>query len=138
MSTDHDKLLFGIYPGGITGDDSGGLATGAPDDPERISAALDRLQGEPGRPFLVRAYVGFDDTTPNGAPHPTATPSDAARYAQRGRRLDLVAQYQSASGDVAGYCDFLRDLVEQYGAVTDTLQVTEEPNVPGKPRSSTP
>ncbi|NUT47136.1 MAG: hypothetical protein HOV94_07445 [Saccharothrix sp.] len=126
-------MLFGIYPGGVTGDDTGGLASGAPDDPERVVAALDLLQGDPDRPFLVRAYVGFDDTTASGAPHPTATPADAARYAVRGRRLDLVAQYQSRSGDVAGYCAFLRDLVEQYGAVTDTLQVTEEPNVVGNP-----
>lgn len=132
MSTS-DKLLFGIYPGGITGDDTGGLAAGAPDDPDRISAALDLLQGGPDRPFLVRAYVPFTDTTANGAPHPTATPADAARYARRGRRLDLVAQYRSAAGDVPGYCDFLRDLVEQYGAVTDTLQVPEEPNATGVP-----
>ncbi|MEU4951568.1 hypothetical protein [Streptomyces lavendulae] len=126
-------LLFGIYPGGLTGDDSGGLTTGPPDDPARVSAALDRLQGRADRPFLVRAYVGFDDATRPGGPHPTATPADAARYAVRGRRLDLVAQYRSSSGDVDGYCEFLRELVVQYGAVTRTLQVTEEPNVTSNP-----
>ncbi|MCU7826078.1 hypothetical protein KSNIM_31435 [Kitasatospora sp. DSM 101779] len=124
-------MLFGVYPGGLSGDDSGGLAAGPPDDPDRITALLDRLQGRPGRPFLVRAYTAFDDDTVPGGPHPTAAPAGAERYAVRGRRLDLVAQYRSAAGDVPGYCAFLRELVGQYGAVTQTLQVTEEPNVTG-------
>ncbi|MFE3743073.1 hypothetical protein ACFXP3_24505 [Streptomyces sp. NPDC059096] len=131
--TAQDGLLFGIYPGSVAGDDAGGLAAGPPDDPERILGALDRLQGPPGRPFLVRAYTAFDDTTRLGAPHATATPTGARRYAVRGRSLDLVAQYRSAAGDVDGYCAFLRELVEQYGEVTGTLQVTEEPNVTSVP-----
>ncbi|MGW4204365.1 hypothetical protein [Streptomyces sp. NPDC004726] len=126
-------MLFGIYPGGVAGDDTGGLASGPPDDPALVSSALDRLQGRPDRPFLVRAYMSFDDATRLGEPHSTATPADAAQYAIRGRRLDLVAQYQSTAGDVDGYCDFLRELVEQYGAVTSTLQVAEEPNVTSNP-----
>jgi hypothetical protein len=126
-------MLFGIYPGGITGDDTGGLAGGPPDDPALVSGALDDLQGRPGRPFLVRAYTGFDDATRLGEPHATATPADDAQYAVRGRRLDLVAQYQSTAGNVDGYCGFLRELVEQYGAVTSTLQVTEEPNITSNP-----
>ncbi len=131
--TSRRGLLFGVYPGGVAGDDTGGLAGGPPDDPVRVTAALDRLQGRADRPFLVRAYTGFDDTTRLGEPHPTAAPADAARYAVRGRRLDLVAQYQAASGDVDGYCAFLRELVVQYGTVTGTLQVAEEPNVTGNP-----
>ncbi|MGC5343353.1 hypothetical protein [Streptomyces sp. DT171] len=133
MSTAPGGLLFGIYPGSVTGDDSGGLASGPPDDPARIATALDRLQGRPGRPFLVRAYTSFDDTTRLGAPHGTATPATAARYAVRGRGLDLVAQYRSTAGDIDGYSIFLRELVEQYGAVASTLQVTEEPNVTTNP-----
>ncbi|WP_033443325.1 hypothetical protein [Saccharothrix sp. NRRL B-16314] len=120
-------MIFGIYPGGASGDDNGGVTTGPPDSPDRISDLLDELQGA-GGPFLVRAYTAFKDTGST----PT-TPADAARHAVRGRRLDLVAQYQSASGDVAGYCDFVRSLVERYGAVTSTLQVTEEPNVTDNP-----
>ncbi|WP_328907841.1 hypothetical protein OG230_35265 [Streptomyces sp. NBC_00234] len=128
-----DGILFGIYPGGVTGDDAGSLADGPPDDPARVSRALDHLQGRPGRPFLVRAYTAFTDDTRPGGPHATATPAAAARYAVRGRRLDLVAQYRSAAGDVDGYCVFLRELVEQYGGVTSTLQVTEEPNITSNP-----
>ncbi|AZS87664.1 hypothetical protein ELQ87_28140 [Streptomyces griseoviridis] len=131
--TTQDGLLFGIYPGGVAGDDTGGLAAGPPDDPALVSDALDRLQGRPDRPFLVRAYTGFDDTTRLGGPHATATPADATRYAVRGRRLDLVAQYRSPSGDVDGYCAFLRELVEQYGPFTGTLQVAEEPDVTSNP-----
>ncbi|MGX1541452.1 hypothetical protein [Streptomyces adustus] len=131
--TARDGLLFGIYPGGVAGDDTGGLAGGPPDDPALVSSALDRLQGRPGRPFLVRAYTVFDDTTRLGRPHATAAPAAAAQYAVRGRRLDLVAQYRSPAGDVDGYCAFLGELVEQYGAVTSTLQVTEEPNVTSNP-----
>ncbi|WP_335939530.1 hypothetical protein [Streptomyces sp. PTD5-9] len=128
-----EGLLFGIYPGSVAGDDAGGLAGGPPDDPARVSRALDLLQGRAGRPFLVRAYTSFGDDTPPGGPHPTDTPADAERYAVRGRRLDLVAQYRSTAGDVDGYCRFLRELVERYGPVTDTLQVTEEPNVTSNP-----
>lgn len=127
------RLLFGVYPGGAVGDDTGGMASGPPDDPARVTDALDRLQGVPGRPFLVRAYASFDDATPLGAPHPTDTPADAAQYAVRGRRLDLVAQYRSRAADVAGYCTFVTELVEQYGEFTDTLQIAEEPNVTTNP-----
>ncbi|MGK5729449.1 hypothetical protein [Streptomyces sp. URMC 124] len=133
MPTTRDGLLFGIYPGGVTGDDTGGLAAGPPDDPARIATALGLLQGEPERPFLVRAYTAFDETTRPGGPHATSAPAAAEQYAGRGRRLDLVAQYRSAAGDVDGYCAFLRELVDQYGAVTHTLQVTEEPNVTTMP-----
>lgn len=134
MSKAHaDGLLFGVYPGGAAGDDSGGLAVGPPDDPAEISAALDLLQGRPGRPFLVRAYIAFDDGTAVSTRHATAAPVDAARYAERGRTLDLVAQYRSASGNVDGYCRFVRQLVEQFGAITSTLQVAEEPDVTDNP-----
>jgi hypothetical protein len=133
MTTAKDDLLFGVYPGGTTGDDTGGLATGPADDPERITTALRQLQGKPGRPFLVRAYLGFTDATEQSAEHRTLAPSDAARYTGDGRRLDLVAQYQSSAGDIEGYCAFLRDLIGQYGAVTATVQIAEEPNVVGNP-----
>ncbi len=133
MAIHGDALLFGIYPGGVAGDDAGGLAGGPPDDPDLITAALDLLQGRAGRPFLVRAYLAFTDDTSLGMSHPTSTPTEAARYATDGRSLDLVAQYQSPRGDVAGYVGFVRELVAEYGAVTATLQITEEPNVTGNP-----
>ncbi|MEV0401738.1 hypothetical protein [Actinoallomurus sp. NPDC050550] len=123
-----DGLLFGIYPGGATGDDTGGLATGPKDDPERIRAALDRLRPG-GRPFLVRGYISFVDA--DDTREVTQSPERVEQYAGDGLVLDLVAQYQSRSGDVAGYVGFVRDLVRRHGHRTATLQVTEEPNMTG-------
>ncbi|MFV2172723.1 hypothetical protein ACFHW2_19735 [Actinomadura sp. LOL_016] len=118
-------MEFGIYPGGTTGDDEGGLATGPADDPAKILEALRELQG--GGPFLVRGYCGFTDP---GRPR-AETPQDVGRYAGDGRRLDIVVQYQSESGDVPGYLGFVRDVVHRHGAAIATLQITEEPNVAG-------
>lgn len=124
-------LQFGIYPGSVAGDDHGGLASGPPDDDEAIASALTELHGRAGRPFLVRTYLSFTDDTEPAAAHPTLTPANAERLTGQGRSLDLVAQYQSPSGDVDGYCTFLEALVDQFGTVTTTLQITEEPNVSG-------
>ncbi|OLT31573.1 hypothetical protein BJF79_36820 [Actinomadura sp. CNU-125] len=118
-------MEFGIYPGGITGDDEGGLATGPADDPAEILAALRDLQGD--GPFLVRGYCGFTDP---GRPR-TETPQDVERYAGDGRRLDIVVQYQSDSGDVPGYLEFVRGVLHRHGPAIATLQITEEPNVAG-------
>jgi hypothetical protein len=124
-------VLFGVYAGSVAGDDEGGLARGPDDDLPAVSRAVIELQGRPERPFLIRSYLSFtDDTDPAGL-HPTLTPRDAACLVGDGRKLDLVAQFQSRSGDVDGYCSFLRSLVAQYGSVLGTLQVTEEPNVAG-------
>ncbi|MEV5826727.1 hypothetical protein AB0L25_14210 [Spirillospora sp. NPDC052242] len=120
-------MEFGIYPGGITGDDEGGLATGPADDPAAILAALRTLQAH--GPFLVRGYCAFTDP---GRPW-TETPQDVEQYAGDGRRLDLVLQYQSESGDVPGYLEFVRDVVRRHGPEIATLQITEEPNVAGVP-----
>lgn len=123
-------LLFGIYPGGATGDDTGGLAQGPADDPERIRAAIGKLRPG-GRPFLVRGYVSFVDS--DDTREITEAPDGVERYAGDGRVLDLVAQYQSHRGDVAGYTGFVRRLVRDHGRSTATLQITEEPNVAGNP-----
>lgn len=120
-------MEFGIYPGGLAGDDGGGLAGGRPDDPEKIRAALRALQA--GGPFLVRGYLVFTDP---GGSRPE-TPHDVGQYAEEGRQLDVVAQYQSDSGDVAGYLEFVRRILRRLGPVIATLQITEEPNVVGNP-----
>ncbi|HEY8526895.1 MAG TPA: hypothetical protein VIL48_18125, partial [Acidimicrobiales bacterium] len=134
MTTESPRLRFGIYPGGAAGDDRGGLATGPPDDPERIVAALRRLQGPARHPLLVRAYTSFrDDTDDADDPGISTTPADALRLVGEGRRLDLVVQFQSRRGDVDGYAAHLRRIVATYGDALATLQVTEEPNVAGNP-----
>ncbi|WP_313896282.1 hypothetical protein [Streptomyces sp. YIM 98790] len=101
-----------------------------PDDPARIEDALARLQGAPGRPFRVRAYAEYHDAACDlTGDH--LTPCDVERYLGKGRRLDLVAQFQAHSGNTSGYAAFVRHLVARYGPRTDLLQVTEEANVAG-------
>jgi hypothetical protein len=113
-------MRFGVYPGGPTGGEGTELTIGPPDDPERIEAALADLSVP-----VVRCYVGFWD--PPG--RDWDTPADSRRYATDGRRLDLVLQYQSASGDVAGFVEFVRDRVRTLGRYAETIQVCEEPNL---------
>ncbi len=124
------NFLFGVYPGGAAGNDAGGLATGVPDDPPSVQKALGELQGANTQPFLVRCYSKFSDATGPGHTD-IASPARGEQYAIHGRMLDLVLLYQSTSGDVAGYTEFVRNAVARYGAIARTLQITEEPNVTG-------
>lgn len=126
------SFLFGLYPGGAAGNDAGGLAAGVPDEPASVQAALDELQGEASLPFLVRCYAKFSDAT-GSEQTDIAAPAGGRQYAIHGRMLDLVLLYQSLSGDLAGYEAFVRNAVARYGAITRTLQITEEPNVTGNP-----
>lgn len=57
------EFVFGIYPGALLGDEHGLVHPVRPDDPDRLAAALDRLQGtEPG--FRIRVYRSFAATVP--------------------------------------------------------------------------
>lgn len=125
-SSTRRRLIFGVYPGSRLTDTE---LAGPPDQPDRINQALDQLQGPAGRPFIVRAYDTYAD--PGGAVHtpPRQAPAGYDRYLGRGRTLDLVAQYHSRSGDVAGYGAFIERLIDRHGEHLATLQVTEEPNV---------
>lgn len=124
------EFLFGVYPGGAAGNDAGGLASGRPDDPTAVRKALEDLQGRSARPFLVRCYAGFEDAAGSGHTD-IASPARGEQYAVNGRMLDLVLQYRSRSGDVDGYAAFVTNAVARYGAVSQTVQITEEPNVAG-------
>lgn len=123
-------LTFGIYPGSAVG--AAELA-GPPDRPDRIIRALDQLQGPAARPFIVRAYDVYADPDDTIHTTPGPTPADYDRYLGRGRKLDLVAQYHSRSGDIDGFCAFIEALIERHGEHLATLQVGEEPNVTGDP-----
>jgi hypothetical protein len=71
----------------------------------------------------------MDDTGPGRTD--IAAPTRGELYAVNGRLLDLVLQYQSTSGDIEGYAEFVRNAIQRYGAITRTVQITEEPNVTG-------
>jgi hypothetical protein len=123
-------LAFGIYPGSAMGDVG---EAGPPDRPGRINEALGQLQGQPGRPFIVRAYHVYAD--PGGTVHaglPQA-PAEYDRYLGQGRVLDLVVQYHSRSGDIDGYCAFIEKLIDRHGEHLATLQIGEEANITGNP-----
>jgi len=120
---------FGVYPGGAAGTDAGGLAQGVSDSPAAIYLALRDLE-HGGAPLMVRCYTRFrDDTGPERTDILAPLQGDA--YAVNGRLLDLVLQYQSRSGNVAGYAAFVRHALQRFGAITRCVQVTEEPNVTG-------
>ncbi|HWB17954.1 MAG TPA: hypothetical protein VG538_16245 [Vicinamibacterales bacterium] len=123
-------IRFGLYPGSACGDDAGHLVAGPRDDVAEIHRALDALEDHARTPLLVRAYTTFSDERGADATD-ILTPSDALHVVVGGRALDLVAQYQSRAADVDGYARFVRHLVRRYGAITATLQITEEPNVRG-------
>lgn len=123
-------MRFGLYPGSACGDDAGRLVTGSPDDTSRILQALDALDARAALPLIVRAYAYFDDEHGAGFTE-IVTPRGGVDLLDGRRQLDLVAQYQSRSGDVDGYVRHVRGLVRRYGANTATLQITEEPNVQG-------
>ena len=117
------KFRFGIYPGGEAGSDEG-VVIGPADDPAAIERALDELEGD-GEPLVVRVYERYSDAaTPSK--YRRETPANYLRYAHGGRKLDLVAMFQSASGDVEGFCAMLRGMVCEFGGRIYSLQVTEE------------
>jgi len=79
-------FVFGVYPGGAAGDETGHITTGPPDVAERFIDALGFLQGQVDKPFVVRAYrVVADDAIDS----PAENPVGVARYLGGGRTLDL-------------------------------------------------
>ncbi|MFC5667523.1 hypothetical protein ACFP3U_31705 [Kitasatospora misakiensis] len=116
-------FTFGIYPGGLIGDESRVIAPVSPDDPVRITAALRELQGA-APALLVRAYRSY----PAGPATPP-TPAEPERYTGEGRRLDLVLQFRAPGGRLDGWTDFVRHTVRTEGERIGTLQICEEPNV---------
>ncbi len=115
---------FGIYPGALLGDEHGIVHPVRPDDPARLAAALDLLQGaEPG--FRIRIYRSFARTvTP-----PPQTPDGWEPYLERpGRRVDLVLQFREPSGSRDGWEAYVRSQVREFGGRLGAVQVCEEPN----------
>lgn len=116
-------LLFGIYPGGMSGTETG-MTTGPDNRPDRIAAALDQLQGSAPM-FIVRAYTAY-----KGQDHPASvTPPHPAQYVTSTRCLDLVLCFQSDEEDLSGWKAFIKEQIAKYRPHLRYLQVTEEANV---------
>ena len=124
-------LIFGIYPGGPVGAETG-LLQGLPDDPSKIHSLLDQLQGT-SSVFVVRCYDSFQD--PGSPLSSIATaPLNYPQYARKDTRpLDLVLQFRSASGDVTAYLDFVRSRITKHHQHLYSVQITEEPNFTNGP-----
>ncbi|MFJ5774637.1 hypothetical protein [Streptomyces sp. NPDC093094] len=117
-------LHFGIYPGGILGDDRGIVHPVRPDAPDRITEALDTLQGDTAT-LLVRAYQSFAATV---TPLEPSTPAHPETYLERGRKLDLVLQFREPTGRLEGWLEFVREAVRAGGPHLASVQICEEPN----------
>lgn len=117
-------MTFGIYPGGLLGNERGIVHPVSPDEPDRINEALDELQGAAAT-LSVRAYRSFAATvTPYGP-----TPADPHAHLRRGRTLDLVLQFREPSGALDGWPEFVREAVRSGGPGLASVQICEEPNL---------
>ncbi|MCX4098162.1 hypothetical protein [Nocardia sp. alder85J] len=132
-------MLFGIWPGVVTADlvDLSPLET-PPEDPAATLAALRELQG-PASDFHVRCYRHFGPGTSGRLRTPPPTPARPELYAGEGRRIDLVACYQSPRPDASGFAEFVRRAVRDVAAWGGgKVQVGEELNVPAPQDGGSP
>ncbi len=117
-------LTFGIYAGSAAGEGED-MLRGPADNPDWIDWALDQLQ-DTQRTFIVRAYEWYI----GGGQCKNLTPVQFEQYAINGRQVDLVLCHRDPTGDLAGWLDFIRRTIQQYGPVLAMLQIAEEPNNP--------
>ncbi|MGW5111516.1 hypothetical protein [Nocardia sp. NPDC004123] len=118
-------LRFGIYAGGLAGDQFGNVTPGPPEEADRITAALDELHGE--HPFVVRGYVLYSDARGGFQ----EAPPRPWQYATAHRKLDLVVCFHEPGDDLTGWLAFLRKQIRDYGPALCSLQIAEEPNHAG-------
>jgi hypothetical protein len=123
-------LRFGVFPFGMAGGPDG-LAAGPPDDLDRVAAAIIELQGD-GPPLLVRMYVAWA-----GADAAEMAMDQIAQLATaEGVTWDLVLAYRDPGGDIAGWTAFVAAVVQRFGMVFDTIQVTGEANLTHVPAAA--
>src|SRR5690554_5733096 len=85
---------FGVYVGGNNGTLDGKGTNGPNDDPNKIQAALDELQGDSSE-FLVRAYTGYEYDPVKKKLTTISTPEKPEQYAIHARKLDVVLTFQN-------------------------------------------
>jgi hypothetical protein len=117
-------LTFGVFPLGVAGSPDG-VASGPPDDYERIGAALLELQGG-GPPLLPRMYAVFDGAA-------EATLEQVAALAATGIAWDLSLGFHDRGGDVDGWCALVEQVVARHGSAFAAIGVTGEANLAGVP-----
>ena len=117
-------FIFGIYPGALLGTGDGAVHPVHADDPARIVAALQQLQGI-ATTLHVRAYRPYAGTV---APDAPPTPTDPEDLLGQGRKLDLVVSFREPTGAIDGWLEFIRETVRNEGHRLATIQICEEPN----------
>jgi hypothetical protein len=116
-------LTFGIYPLGVAGTPTG-LAVGPQDDYEKIQFALQNLRGKTKK-LLPRTYSIY-----TGPETETRVLAAVDRYLRAGLLGDLTIGCLQESDIVPdGWFDFIRKIIQQFGAHLDSLQITNEPNL---------
>jgi hypothetical protein len=123
-------LRVGVVPFGLAGGPDG-LAAGPPDDLDRVAAAIIELQGS-GTPLLIRTYVGWAGADTDE----TALGQIAQLASAEGVAWDLVLAYRDPSGDIAAWTAFVTAVVQRFGTVFDTIQVTGEANLAHVPAAA--
>src|SRR6516225_5519694 len=116
-------MVFGIYPGGVAGTDTG-LTNSKPDDPALIKQSLAQLQPA-DKKIIIRAYVHYNgsDEFANEAP------LNAEQYAVTDYSLDLVLCYRTEVFNEVSWKEFIKKAIQRYGNKLNSLQITEEPNL---------
>lgn len=112
------RLEFAIYPLGVAGTPHG-LATGPPDDHERIRVALKALGGIAPRTYLVDMEPGGED----------AVIQLAERYHEQGLLGHAAVGYLRDELDEVRWTELVRTLVGRHGEELLSLQITNEPNL---------
>lgn len=130
-------MIFGIWPGVVAADLVNLQPLECPpEDPIATLAALAALQGD-APDFYVRCYRHFVGNTQ--LPGPSPSPPLPELYAGNGRRIDLVACYQSDRPDASGFAEFVREAVRdvaEWGG--GKVQIGEELNVPAPQDGGSP
>ena len=113
-------LEFGIYPLGVAGTPTG-LATGPPDDYQRVRSALHGLGGG----VVPRTYLV--DTEPGGE---DAVLALGDRYRDAGLLGHVTVGCLRGTGfDVDRWAELVRTIIGRYGDRLRSVQVTNEPNL---------
>jgi len=131
--TPSTPLHFGIYPGGGAGT-VGPSGFTRPEDPAKRLAALKTLRGT--KAFVLHLYEDYRQPADADA-IPAWLQTQVSEATANGFEVEMVLRYRPAAsgGDVAGYTNFVRQRVRQYGTdpgVT-ALQITNEANITGAP-----
>jgi len=119
-------LIFGVHPFGKAGM-AEGVATGAPDDFNKIGQAISELKGD-AKDFVIRSYTHY-----YGPESAEAVLSEIGQLLQIEVQWDIVLGFRYEGMELGGWLRLIRDIIEKYGNSLYTLQITGEANLLNMP-----